>query len=153
MPKLTLYHAAPSRSSIVHWMLEELGEPYDIHLISFKKGENLKPEFLAVNPMGKLPTIKHGDADHQAWLKEAIDAHFAGQPVPEPRGKGRKEAERDALREALAKCHDRFRHYEQMHRLKYSADGNEKADRNREMAEMCEAALARSLSLVSREEN
>jgi glutathione S-transferase len=62
MPKLTLYHAAPSRSSIVHWMLEELGQPYDIHLISFKKGENLKPEFLAVNPMGKLPTIKHGDA-------------------------------------------------------------------------------------------
>jgi len=62
MPKLTLYHAAPSRSSIVHWMLEELGEPYDIHLISFKKGENLKPDFLAVNPMGKLPTIKHGDA-------------------------------------------------------------------------------------------
>lgn len=62
MPKLTLYHAAPSRSSIVHWMLEELGEPYDIHLVSFKKGENLKPEFLAINPMGKLPTIKHGDA-------------------------------------------------------------------------------------------
>jgi hypothetical protein len=32
MPSLTLYHAAPSRSSIVHWMLEEVGEPYDIHL-------------------------------------------------------------------------------------------------------------------------
>ncbi len=62
MPKLTLYHAAPSRSSIVHWMLEELGEPYDIQLVSFKKGENLKPEFLAINPMGKLPTLKHGDA-------------------------------------------------------------------------------------------
>ncbi|MBX9588745.1 MAG: glutathione S-transferase family protein [Hyphomonadaceae bacterium] len=61
MPKLTLYHAAPSRSSIVHWMLEELGEPYDIYLISFKKGENLKSEFLAINPMGKLPTLKHGD--------------------------------------------------------------------------------------------
>ena len=43
-------------------MLEELGEPYDIQLVSFKKGENRKPEFLAVNPMGKLPTIKHGDA-------------------------------------------------------------------------------------------
>jgi glutathione S-transferase len=62
MPRLTLYHAAPSRSSIVHWMLEELGEPYDIHLLSFKKGENRSPEFLAVNPMGKLPTLKHGDA-------------------------------------------------------------------------------------------
>ena len=40
MAQITLYHAAPSRSSIVHWMLEELGEPYDIHLVSFKKGEN-----------------------------------------------------------------------------------------------------------------
>jgi glutathione S-transferase len=61
MPKLTLYHAAPSRSSIVHWMLEEVGEPYDIHLVSFKKAENLKPEYLAVNPMGKVPALKHGD--------------------------------------------------------------------------------------------
>jgi glutathione S-transferase len=61
VPKLVLYHAAPSRSSIVHWMLEELGEPYEIQLVSFKKGENRKPEFLAINPMGKLPTIKHGE--------------------------------------------------------------------------------------------
>ena len=61
MPKLTLYHAAPSRSSIVHWMLEELGEPYDIELVSFKKGENRQPAFLAINPMGKLPALKHGD--------------------------------------------------------------------------------------------
>ena len=30
MAKLTLYHASPSRSSIVRWMLEEIGEPYDI---------------------------------------------------------------------------------------------------------------------------
>jgi glutathione S-transferase len=62
MAKLTLYHAAPSRSSIVHWMLEELGEPYELHLVSFKKGENLKPAYLAINPMGKVPALKHGDA-------------------------------------------------------------------------------------------
>jgi hypothetical protein len=31
MAKLTLYHAAPSRSSIARWMLEEVGEPYEIH--------------------------------------------------------------------------------------------------------------------------
>jgi glutathione S-transferase len=61
MPKLTLYHAAPSRSSIVLWMLEELGEPYDIQLVSFKKGENLQPDYLAINPMGKVPAIRHGD--------------------------------------------------------------------------------------------
>jgi glutathione S-transferase len=62
MRKLLLYHAAPSRSSIVHWMLEEVGEPYDIQLVSFKKGENLKPDYLAVNPMGKVPALRHGDA-------------------------------------------------------------------------------------------
>lgn len=61
MAQITLYHAAPSRSSIVHWMLEELGQPYDLHLVSFKKGENLKPEYLAVNPMGKVPALRHGD--------------------------------------------------------------------------------------------
>jgi glutathione S-transferase len=61
MAQLTLYHAAPSRSSIVLWMLEELGEPYDIKLVSFKKGENLRPEYLAINPMGKVPALKHGD--------------------------------------------------------------------------------------------
>jgi glutathione S-transferase len=61
MAKLTLYHAAPSRSSIVHWMLEELGEPYDVHLLSFANGDNRTPDYLAVNPMGKVPALKHGD--------------------------------------------------------------------------------------------
>jgi glutathione S-transferase len=42
-------------------MLEELGEPYDIKLVSFKKGENLRPEYLAINPMAKVPALKHGD--------------------------------------------------------------------------------------------
>ena len=55
MAKLTLYHAAPSRSSIVRWMLEEVGEPYDIHQVSLSKGDNRAPEYLAVNPMGKVP--------------------------------------------------------------------------------------------------
>ena len=62
MPNLTLYHAAPSRSSIVLWMLEEVGQPYDVKLISLKDGDNLKPDYLAVNPMGKVPALKHGDA-------------------------------------------------------------------------------------------
>ncbi len=53
MAKLTLYHAAPSRSSIAHWMLEEIGEPYDIHLLSTKRGDNRAPDYLAVNPIGR----------------------------------------------------------------------------------------------------
>jgi glutathione S-transferase len=61
MADLTLYHANPSRSSIVRWMLEELGEPYDIHLLDLSKGEQSAPEYLAINPMGKVPALKHGD--------------------------------------------------------------------------------------------
>ena len=61
MPKLTLYHAAPSRSSIVRWMLEEVGEPYDIDLLSLTKGETRAPDYLAVNPMGKVPALRHGE--------------------------------------------------------------------------------------------
>ena len=61
MANLTLYHAAPSRSSIARWMLEEVGEPYDIHLLSLSRGDNRTPGYLAVNPMGKVPALRHGD--------------------------------------------------------------------------------------------
>lgn len=56
---LTLYHIAPSRSSIVRWMLEEIGEPYALHVLSMDKGENRAPDYLAVNPMGKVPALDH----------------------------------------------------------------------------------------------
>jgi len=61
MADLTLYHASPSRSSIALWMLEEVGQLYDIHLLSLQKEENRKPEYLAVNPMGKVPALRHRD--------------------------------------------------------------------------------------------
>ena len=61
MADLTLYHASPSRSSIVLWMLEELGQPYDIKLLRLSQGDNMKPDYLAINPMGKVPALKHGD--------------------------------------------------------------------------------------------
>ncbi|HEX5517245.1 MAG TPA: glutathione S-transferase, partial [Pseudolabrys sp.] len=61
MPNITLYHASPSRSSIALWMLEEVGQPYDIKLIRLSAGDNLKPDYLAINPMGKVPALRHGD--------------------------------------------------------------------------------------------
>ncbi|HSR80010.1 MAG TPA: glutathione S-transferase, partial [Hyphomicrobiaceae bacterium] len=91
MRKLILYHAAPSRSSIVHWMLEEVGEPYDIHLVSFKKGENLKPDYLAVNPMGKVPALRHGEvviteaAAICAYLADEFPKAKLNVPVGDPR--------------------------------------------------------------------
>ena len=59
MADLTLYHASPSRSSIILWMLEELGQPYDIKLIKLSERDNLKPGYLAINPMGKVPALDH----------------------------------------------------------------------------------------------
>jgi glutathione S-transferase len=91
MPKLTLYHAAPSRSSIVRWMLEEIGEPYDIHLLSLSKGDNRAPEYLAVNPMGKVPALRHGNlviteaAAICAYLADEFPRARLNVPVGEPR--------------------------------------------------------------------
>jgi glutathione S-transferase len=56
---LTLFHASPSRSSVALWMLEEVGEPYDVELVSLSKGDNMKADYLAVNPMGKVPALLH----------------------------------------------------------------------------------------------
>lgn len=62
MSTLTLYHAIPSRSSVARWMLEEVGEPYEVHLLHLKQGEQRRPEYLSINPMGKVPALRHGDA-------------------------------------------------------------------------------------------
>ncbi len=57
--KLRLHHAAPSRSSTVLWMLEELGEPYDLDVLDLKAQQQLTPAYLAINPMGKVPALEH----------------------------------------------------------------------------------------------
>jgi len=58
----TLFHAPNSRSCAVRFLLEELGVPYDLHVLDLKKNEQRAPAYLAVNPMGKVPAIRHGDA-------------------------------------------------------------------------------------------
>ncbi|GJD51686.1 Disulfide-bond oxidoreductase YfcG [Methylobacterium crusticola] len=60
--RVTLYHAPNTRSSGVLLLLEELGAPHDLHLLDTRAGENREPAYLAVNPMGKVPAIRHGEA-------------------------------------------------------------------------------------------
>lgn len=60
-PTLTLYGHPHSRASVVHCMLEELGEPYNYRLLDLQKGEQKEPAYLAVNPMGKVPALEDGD--------------------------------------------------------------------------------------------
>ena len=60
--KVTLYHSPNTRSSGALTLLEELGVPYELHVLNMKAGEQRRPAYLAVNPMGKVPALKHGDA-------------------------------------------------------------------------------------------
>lgn len=59
---ITLFHAIPSRASGVLTLLEELGADYEVKLLDLKAGDNLEPDYLAVNPMGKVPAILHQGA-------------------------------------------------------------------------------------------
>jgi glutathione S-transferase len=59
---VTLFHSPRSRSASVRALLEELGADYDLHVLDMAKGEQRAPDYLAVNPMGKVPAIRHGDA-------------------------------------------------------------------------------------------
>jgi glutathione S-transferase len=60
--KIVLYHSPNTRSSIALTLLEELGAPYELKALNMKAGEQRQPAYLAVNPMGKVPAVKHGDA-------------------------------------------------------------------------------------------
>jgi glutathione S-transferase len=81
-----LYHAVPSRSITGHWMLEELGAPYEIEPLSIEAEDHKQPEYLAVNPMGRVPALRHGGivvtetAAICAYLAEAFPE--AGLNVP-----------------------------------------------------------------------
>lgn len=60
MTEQVVFYTNPmSRGRIVHWLLDEIGAPYETRILSFEKGEHKAPAFLAINPMGKLPTIVH----------------------------------------------------------------------------------------------
>ena len=60
--QLIFYHAPNSRSSGVLALLEEIGADYELRVLNLKAGEQRAPAYLAVNPMGKVPALQHGDA-------------------------------------------------------------------------------------------
>lgn len=90
MDKITLYYNPMSRARIAHWMLEEVGAPYEMKLISFDKNEQKSPEFLKLNPMGKIPTIVHKgvvvteSAAICAYLADAFPAANLAPKVGDP---------------------------------------------------------------------
>ncbi|MBS0331795.1 MAG: glutathione S-transferase family protein [Proteobacteria bacterium] len=87
MSKDLIFYTNPmSRGRIVRWMLEEVGTPYEAVILDY--ASTLKgPEYLAVNPMGKIPAIKHGDtvvtegAAICAYLADAFPAAGLAPPT------------------------------------------------------------------------
>jgi len=59
--KLVLYTNPQSRGRIARWMLEEVGQPYETEVLDFATTMKT-PAYLAINPMGKVPALRHGDA-------------------------------------------------------------------------------------------
>ena len=87
---VTLYHAPRTRSSGVHILLEELGAPYELRLLNMKLKEQFSPEFLAINPLGKTPTIVHRGAvvtEQVAiylYLADAFPQEGLAPPIGDP---------------------------------------------------------------------
>ncbi len=83
---LILYTNPMSRGRIARWMLEEVGEPYRTEVLDF--GTTMKaPAYLAVNPMGKVPAIRHGDVvvtEAAAICAYLADAFPQAGLAPEP---------------------------------------------------------------------
>ncbi|MGZ3181222.1 MAG: glutathione S-transferase family protein [Telluria sp.] len=87
------YHAPQSRAVGVRILLEELGADYTPHALDLKRGDQLAPGYLAINPMGKVPAIVHkgalvteqpaiyiylADLYHEAGLAPALDDPLRG---------------------------------------------------------------------------
>jgi glutathione S-transferase len=59
--KIILFHSPNTRSSGTLVLLEELGAPYELRVLNMQAGEQRQPAYLAINPLGKVPAILHGD--------------------------------------------------------------------------------------------
>jgi glutathione S-transferase len=83
--ELVFYTNPMSRGRLVRWMLEEVGQPYRTEILDY--GTTMKaPAYLAINPMGKVPALRHGDtvvtecAAICAYLADAFPAAGLAPP-------------------------------------------------------------------------
>ena len=84
---LVLYYAPQSRAVTALRMMEELERPYRLEVISLDKGDQKKPEFLRLNPMGKIPLVLDGGvaiAETGAIFAYLADKYAPGRLAPRP---------------------------------------------------------------------
>lgn len=82
-----LYGMPKTRTTRVVWALEELGVEYNYHLVDLTKGAGQQPEFLALNPSGKVPVLADGElvlTESAAICTYLGDKHPESELVPRP---------------------------------------------------------------------
>ncbi|WP_172675048.1 glutathione S-transferase N-terminal domain-containing protein, partial [Stenotrophomonas pictorum] len=87
--EIVFYTHPQSRGRVVRWMLEEIGQPYRVEVMGY--GQSMKsPEYLAINPMGKVPAIVHRGvvvtetAAICAYLADAVPAAGLAPALADP---------------------------------------------------------------------
>ncbi|HJV33015.1 MAG TPA: glutathione S-transferase family protein [Patescibacteria group bacterium] len=76
MPTITIYGGRSGSSFRPHWMLAELGLPYETKTLDFAAGENRSPEYLAINPAGQIPTMIY---DGRVLTESAAIVHYLAE--------------------------------------------------------------------------
>ena len=88
---MKLYWSPRTRSFSALWLMEETGQPYERVLTDIATGAQKTPEYLAINPMGKVPALRHGDvtitevAAICTYLADAFPDKKLNVPVGDPR--------------------------------------------------------------------
>lgn len=77
---LIFYHAPRSRSAGVRMLLEELNADYELQAFDLRTGQHRQPEYLSINPMGKVPALRHGDT---VITEQAAVYLYAAELYPE----------------------------------------------------------------------
>ncbi|HEX7408250.1 MAG TPA: glutathione S-transferase family protein [Candidatus Binatia bacterium] len=84
---MKLYHCPQTRSIRIYWLLEELGVPYELVRLDFTPASLKDPEYLKVNPLGKIPSIQDGDLtmfESGAILEYILEKYGKGRLAPAP---------------------------------------------------------------------
>lgn len=84
---LKLFHVPGTRSTRIIWLCEELGIPLEIEPVSFSPEFRMSPEWLARNPVGKVPVLEDGELsmfESGAMIQYILDRYGNGQLQPAP---------------------------------------------------------------------
>ncbi len=93
---ITVYGLPKSRSTRVLWALEEVQQDYTFIPLDFLKGEQLQPEYLRINPAGKVPALQHDDfvLTESAAIVNYVATEFGDDLIPRNNNQLRAEYDR-----------------------------------------------------------